>query len=415
MITHGSGMTGTINAGLKTYYKGGLRDVTLKEKARVFYNHIRKDTSFVGANHPIPVLYEDPAPGSANFGVAQANAGAPALATFLMDVVEQHHVTQISTQALLRTRNDKGSFIGQQALKINTGANAFTNKIERLLFKNRNGVVGQVNNASFSTTSLDLVVDQDVRNIPVGSKIVFSLTETGALLDSGKTLSVSAVNRTATSNQVTVSANLSTISGMAQNAYIFLEGDAADNSGTPVCPAGLPSWLPTGSPSATAFFNVDRTADWIRLAGLQATGSISNRKKAITDALALLFDINPEADPDFVFMNGIDWGELADELEQDVKRDAGGTATAGFQYLEVYGPKGVVKCVPAMFCPRLTQYIVQMDTWVLLSMLECPRIDDDDGLVARAMPNAKGLEVRFDAHFQPACDRPGNNLRLTLS
>lgn len=414
MITHGSGMTGTINAGLKTYYKGGLRDVTLKEKARVFYNHVRKDTSFVGANHPIPVQYEDPAPGSASFAVAQANAGAPALATFLMDVVEQHHVTRISTQALLRTRNEKGSFIGNQALKINAGANAFTNKIERLLFKNQNGVVGQVNNSSFSTTSLDLVIDQDVRNIPVGSKIVFATTETGALLDSGKTLTVTNVNRNATSNQVTVNANLSTISGMAQNAYIFLEGDAA-NGGTAVCPAGLPSWLPTGSPSATAFFNVDRTADWIRLAGIQATGSTSNRKKAITDSLALLFDLNPEANSDFCFMNGIDWGELADELEQDVKRDPGGTATAGFQYLEVQGPKGTTKCVPAMYCPRLTHYIVQMDSWVLLSMLDCPRIDDDDGQIARAISNAKGLEVRFDAHFTPACDRPGNNLRLTLS
>jgi hypothetical protein len=261
MITHGSGMTGTINAGLKQYYKGGLRNVTDKEASRVFYNHLKKPEDFVGNQKPVPVMYEDVAPGSASFAVAQANAGAPALATFLIDVVEQHHVVRISTQAMLRTRNDKGTFISQQTLKIDTGANAFANKIERLLFKNQNGVVGVVNTSSFATTSLDLVTDQDARNIPVGSKIVFATTETGALLDSGKTLTVTAVNRNATSNQITVSANLSTISGMAQNAYIFLEGDAA-NGGTAVCPAGLPSWLPTGSPSATGCSRASRLPAW---------------------------------------------------------------------------------------------------------------------------------------------------------
>lgn len=414
MITHGSGMTGTINAGLKQYYKGGLRSATDKESARVLFNHLRKDTSMVGNQHPVPVMYEDIAPGSASFAVAQANAGAPALATFLLDVVEQNHVVRISTQTMLRTRNDKGTFISQQTLKIDSAANAFANKIERLLFKNTNGVVGQVNNSSYAVATLDLVVDQDVRNIPVGSKLVFALTETGALLDNGKTLAVTAVNRNATSMQVTVAANLNTVSGMIQNAYIFLEGDAA-NGGTAVCPTGLSSWFPTGSPSATLHHNVNRTLDWIRLAGIQATGSTSNRKKAITDALALLFDLNPEATPTFVLMNGLDWGELADELEQDVRRDAGGTGVAGFQYLEIAGPKGTVKCVPAMHCPRLTHYIVEMDTMFLLSMLEVPRIDDDDGMIARAIPNAKGLEVRFDAFFNLAVDRPGNNLRLTLS
>ena len=138
--------------------------------------------------------------------------------------------------------------------------------ISRNLYRDGSGAIGRVNNSSFSTTALDLVTDMDSLNFEVGMVLQVSGTKSGGSVRSG-TLTVSAVNRGAASNQITMSGNLSGWSSVAQNDFIYQSGDY-DGALT-----GLEGWLPSTAPSSAAFFGQDRTADISRLSGQRYDGS----------------------------------------------------------------------------------------------------------------------------------------------
>ena len=152
--------------------------------------------------------------------------------------------------------------------------------ISRNLFRDGSGAIGRVNNGSFSTTALDLVTDMDSLNFEVGMVLQVSGTKSGGSVRSG-TLTVSAVNRGAASNQITMSGNLSGWSSVAQNDYIYQSGDY-DGALT-----GLEGWLPATAPSSTAFFGQDRTADITRLSGQRYDGSSGTILEALIEGAAL--------------------------------------------------------------------------------------------------------------------------------
>jgi len=139
--------------------------------------------------------------------------------------------------------------------------------ISRNLYRDGSGAIGRINNSSFSTTALDLVTDMDSLNFEVGMVLQVSGTKSGGSVRSG-TLTVSAVNRGSSSNQITMSGNLSGWSSVAQNDYIYQSGDY-DGALT-----GLEGWLPATAPtSGDSFFGEDRSDDVSRLAGQRYDGS----------------------------------------------------------------------------------------------------------------------------------------------
>jgi hypothetical protein len=152
--------------------------------------------------------------------------------------------------------------------------------ISRNLYGDGSGSIGRVNNSSFSTTSLDLVTDMDSLSFEVGMVLQVSGTKSGGSVRSG-TLTVNAVNRGATSNQITMSGNLSGWSSVAQNDYIYQSGDY-DGALT-----GLAGWLPATAPGSTAFFGQDRTADITRLSGQRYDGSAGTILEALIEGAAL--------------------------------------------------------------------------------------------------------------------------------
>ena len=141
--------------------------------------------------------------------------------------------------------------------------------IATALFRDGSGAIGQISTSTtVGSAIIDLVKDTDVTNFEVGMKLQASATKSGGSVRTG-TIEVASVNRTATTNQITCTGNLTAgISAIAQSDYLYVQGNY-DSTVT-----GLEGWIPTTAPtSGDSFFGQDRSTDATRLGGQRIDGS----------------------------------------------------------------------------------------------------------------------------------------------
>jgi hypothetical protein len=279
--------------------------------------------------------------------------------------------------------------------------------ISRNLFRDGSGAIGRVNNSSFSTTALDLVTDMDSLNFEVGMVLQLASAKSGGSVRSG-TLTVSAVNRGATSSQITLSGNISAgVSAVAQNDYIYQAGDY-DSALT-----GLEGWLPATAPGATAFFGQDRTADVSRLAGQRYDGSSGSVIEAIIEGAALA--AREGGKPDYMFTSFADFVNIEKSMNSQVQREVKQSdSVSGYRSLEFYAPHGVVKIVPDKDCPGGLAYMLEMKTWSLMSIGSVVQLTELDGNRVLRQSGDDGVEVRCHSYSQLGCTAPGRNAVVTL-
>ena len=397
-------MTSWDNA-LKQYY----RDKPVIDT--VYKNHpwltlVPKNPRFKGKNLPIPVIYGRPQGVSSTFSTAQSNATASQIAEFLITRKKHYGVATVDGETLLASQGNEYAFLDAAVTEIDQVAKSVGDALSRQLFRTSDASIGRVNNSSFGVTTLDLVTDTDALNFEVNQKIVTSGTLSGGSVRSGS-LTVSAVDRDATSNQVTTSANLSAgISAIAQNDYIYVEGNY-DNG-----VSGLADWIPSSAPGSSAFFGQDRSVDPTRLGGQRVAYS-STREETIINGLGRA--AREGGQPDHIFVSFTDFIALEKELESTVQREVDPNTGAGFRSMEMYAPYGVAKIIPDKDCPVGVAYALQMDTWSLCTIGETVGIIDADGNRILRQSSADGVEVRVGFYGQLACSAPGFNCRIALA
>ena len=397
-------MTSWDNA-LKQYY----RDKPVIDT--VYKNHpwltlVPKNPRFKGKNLPIPVIYGRPQGVSSTFSTAQSNATASQIAEFLITRKKHYGVATVDGETLLASQGNEYAFLDAAVTEIDQVAKSVGDALSRQLFRSSDASIGRVNNSSFGVTTLDLVTDTDALNFEVNQKIVTSGTLSGGSVRTGS-LTVSAVDRDATSNQVTTSANLSAgISAIAQNDYIYIEGNY--DAGV----SGLADWIPSSAPGSTAFFGQDRSVDPTRLGGQRVAYS-STREETIINGLGRC--AREGGQPDHIFVSFTDFIALEKELESTVQREVDPNTGAGFRSMEMYAPYGVAKIIPDKDCPVGVAYALQMDTWSLCTIGETVGIIDADGNRILRQSAADGVEVRVGFYGQLACSAPGFNCRIALA
>ena len=396
-------MTSWDNA-LKQYY----RDKPVIDT--VYKNHpwltlVPKNPRFKGKNLPIPVIYGRPQGVSSTFSTAQSNATASQIAEFLITRKKHYGVATVHGETLLASQGNEYAFLDAAVTEIDQVAKSVGDALSRQLFRTSDASIGRVNNSSFGVTTLDLVTDTDALNFEVNQKIVTSGTLSGGSVRSGS-LTVAAVDRDATSNQVTTSANLSAgISAIAQNDYIYVEGNY--DAGV----SGLADWIPSSAPGSSAFFGQDRSVDPTRLGGQRVAYS-STREETIINGLGRC--AREGGQPDHIFVSFTDFIALEKELESTVQREVDPNTGAGFRSMEMYAPYGVAKIIPDKDCPVGVAYALQMDTWSLCTIGETVGIIDADGNRILRQSSADGVEVRVGFYGQLACSAPGFNCRIAL-
>ena len=392
---------------LKQYYID-KKPMDVAYDSHPFLQMVPKNTRFRGKNMPLPIIYARPQGRSATFATAQANATSSSLGEFLLTRVKNYAVVTVDGETIEASKGNEYAFLEALTTETDLGLKTLGDTLSRQLYRSQGGAIGVVGATPADTAVLDLATDADSLNFEVGMEIVFSdSTSTGSLRDSAEALEVTSVSRMATTNQIGVSPNLTTISGVAAGDFVIPEGDLI-TPGTYLVMAGLADWVPSSAPSSTSFFGQDRTKDTTRLGG-QRVAYDSSIKQTIIEGAATV--AREGGKPDVAFLSFEDFASLEVTLDAQVTgaRQPGPAQNFGFRTLQVYGPHGIIDIVADKDCPTGTGYLLQLDTWGLYSIGDAVGILSHDGNKMLRQNGYDGVEVRMGGYYQLGCRAPGYN------
>ena len=395
--------------GLKAYYSNQkVENMTYKDYP--FYAMLTKKKDFYGKNYPLPIQIGNPQGRSHTFSKAKANQTSSVYKDFTLTRVKDYSLATVDNETAEASENDKGAFLKALTNEIDSAIRSSASSMATMIYGDGSGCIGQISaGTNVATATLTLADPDSVVNFEVGMTLVFAAARsTGALRNSGSTLSILAVNRS--TGVLTMSAAINTVTGTVANDFVFVDGDRN------LSVSGLAAWLPEAAPAGgDNFFGVDRSVDPTRLAGVRYDGSAMSIEEALVGGLTLC---NREGgNPKVVFMNYTDWSNLELALGSKVQymvTEAFGRADIGFQGIQVKTNKGVANCVADPFCPRGLAYGLTMESWALYSLKEPIRILDLDGNKILRTSDADAVELRVGGYFQLGCNAPGHNVVITL-
>ncbi len=373
-----------------------------------FLQMVPKNTRFRGKNMPLPILYARPQGRSATFATAQSNATSSSLGEFLLTRVKNYAVVTVDGETIEASKGNEFSFLEALTTETDMGLKTLGDTLSRQLFRSQSGSIGVVGATPAANTNLDLATDADSLNFEVGMKVIFTdATDSGSTRDSSKALEVAAVSRMAASNQITLTANLNSVSSVASGDFIVPEGDLI-TPGTYLCMAGLQDWIPASAPSSTAFFGQDRTKDVTRLGGQRQAYDTSIKQTILEAAMTVGRE---GGKPDVCFLSFSDWAALELTLDAQVTgaRQPGPAQNFGFRTLQVIGPHGPIDVIPDKDCPTGSGYLLQLDTFALYSIGDAVQILSHDGQRMLRQNGYDGVEIRMGGYYQLGCRAPGYN------
>jgi hypothetical protein len=249
-------------------------------------------------------------------------------------------------------------------------------------------------------------------NFEVGQAVVGDSVDGGGSV--GTTVSfVVAIDRDIGTFQVAASqggvAITATAADLAANQFIFIEGDYDTKM------RGLRAWLPTSVASNDNFFNVNRSSDKTRLAGIYLDCSGLDVEEALIKAETRV--AREGGKPDYCFMNHTDFNRLKNELGTkimyvDVKANT--EAAINFKGIMLNGSRGVVTVLPDRDCPSGEFFMLTMPTWYLLSRGEPVQLFQADGQRVLREANDDAVTARVVSYTQLGCAAPGWNCRGKL-
>lgn len=414
-------------AALKELYTGDdyMKDLVYKKNPLLAL--IPKDESpsgFAGKYIPVPLVYGTPQGRSATFSSAQGNQTAPQISSFFVYRISNYQLATITNELLEATKDNAGAFVDEAKLVMDTAFRNISNDLALDLFLGGQGRRGEILTVVSPSTAVGATVIQlaqvaDVVNFEVGMTIVASSTVGGA--PSSDSVILTSVNRSTGVLRGTASAN-PLDAKFAPGGILSVQGDVAVGGSTSTSSflkvSGLSAWLPEVSPApGDNFWNVDRSADPTRLAGVRYDGSNQSIEEALIDGSSLV--AREGGQPDMCFMNFASYAALEKSLGSkvqyvDVKHEEADIAFAG---IRVHAPYGPITVIPDRNCPPQRAFLLQMDTWKLRSLGKAPHILTYglEGLEGLRVGTADALEIRIGYYANLICNAPGWNCTVKLS
>jgi hypothetical protein len=399
----------SFSAALKQHYPDWKIE-NLVYQSNPFMALVPKYESFGGEVLKMPLVYGNPQNRSATFATANGQSSTSALKAFLLTRSSDYSIAEISNEVILASEGDANAFLRAATVEIDGALHALGRSIATKLFRSGSGSIGKIAAGGLSGggTIIQLETVEDVVNFEVGMTLQASVADGGGSLRAGSAV-ISAVDRI---NGIVTLATAG-ITGLAAADFLFVAGDYD------LAIKGMDAWLPYANRSsklAASFFGVTRSADATRLGGLVYDGTALPIEEALINALALVG--REGGNPDYVFMNFADWSNLTKALgsrAQYIDVKAGAEGAVGFTGIMVNGPRGVVKVIPDMNCPKGDAYVVQLNTWQLASLKKAVNLFDTDGLRMLRSGTADSLQIRCFSYAQLGCSAPGFNMHLKLA
>lgn len=291
-----------------------------------------------------------------------------------------------------------GAFI---ALGIHAGA---------ALYGNGGGSIGQFNGSGTvaSTNAFTLSNISQIVNFYQGQILNAATTDgTSGSVESGY-VTVAAVD--VNLGTITPTANWSAgIPTIANTDYLFNQGDFGKKF------AGLSGWIPDAnhrSSLSTTFNNVNRSTDPARLAGVAYNGKGAPKSETLIQTLALVGRMGGR--PDLVLCNSLDYADVVKELStrvQYVTSEAFDNPQIGFDGVKVATQYGTVTILADPFCPQGNAWVLELGTWLLVSMGKLPKVlgSGIDGQEWLRNAGADSYQLRVGYRATTYCSTPGHN------
>lgn len=404
--------TTALNAVLKTLYNQKKVNL-LTYPDNPFYAMVQKRTDFVGANKVVALRNGSPQGRGAAFASALNNITASTYNKFTVTRVRDYAFGQITTEAIRASKNDAGALVDGLKTEVDGAVYTCMRSLAINMFLNGGGARGRISStSSVAGTSITLSNVSDVVNFEVGMVLNLSANDGTTGAKRVGTVTLTGVDRTA--GTLTASANWNTITGAAVNDYIFQNGDI---EATKSMVSGLAAWIPATAPtSGDSFFGLDRSTDPVRLAGVRYTsGSGGPIEEILIDVAALVS--REGGRPDVAFMNPLDYANFVKALGSKVSYDRVASIDepdVGFEAVKLMGPKGPVKVVPDLNCPKGIGYMLTLNTWSLNSLGPAPGILEEDGMRILRNYNSDDYIVRVGYYANLVCEAPGWNAYFLL-
>lgn len=398
--------TTTISYLLKSVFNG-IKETVYED--RPFLAMVAKEGGFTGTGHIHAIRFRDTLARSPTFSTAQTNAatslGATKGAQFTLPRVKNYQLYILETEAILASRDDKGSFLRGLATELKSALNNVANDVAKDLY--RSGLGERASGVTISSTTI--TVGEAVANFEVGMVIVAAATLTGALRNSGTGQTITNVDRSA--GTITVDANTDTITN---GDFLFEKGDRGTGaSPTPLKLLGAEAWNPVSvATSGDSFLGIDRYAqgDTDRLAGMRIDCSSMNPEEGLVSALALA--AREGVSPPVMLSSYLDIKNIQLALGSKAVTEYMQVGKVGFSSVRITGPKGDVRCVADQFAPVNVWRFITPSTWTLkYAGDDLFNILDLDGAPLSRVYNSDAWEGRVGMYGNLKCDDPHANLR----
>lgn len=385
---------------LKEMYPAGMSDETVV-KGHPTLTMIKRDKNpkFGGRYIHIPIQYGKTGGRSHTFSSAQANVVASKYDAWDVTIVSNYAVGTISGLAVDLAKGDqKEIFVDALMKEMDGSLESLGDDIARELFRNGGGARGQ--RGSVSGSVVTLTNKEDIWFFEVGMVIKAATTDgtSGSLRAGSHT--VTAIDEDA--GTYTFSG---TITSFADNDYLFVDGDFG------AAATGLDGWCPATAPTGgDNFFGMDRSTSPSRLAGIRFDASALGYTLEESFIRVKARERRAYAKTKYWVVNPRDLASTEVSLSGVRRIVDDNDYNIGLEVIDAYG----VTLMPDPDCQPGVAWGLAEGALEFLSLGDCPRLIEEDGLEMIRSATADDYEFRATGRYQFASPKPFAITRMKL-
>lgn len=364
----------------RRYSDRQVTDVATREHPTLA--QIMKEGGFTGSGFYYPITYGHPQGISGTFADAQSGASSAKGMQLAATRKKKYGVITLDGEAMAAASGDKGAFYDLVTRATDGILEEVGDSLAFDLFRDGSGQRGR--RASIAGEVVTLSNPADVRNFKVGMTVIASANADGSGPRAGST-TVAAINRS--SGTVTLT-NQASITGFANNDYLFRKGDPG------TCMEGFEKCTPLTAPTAgDSFRGIDRSTDVEGLAGWRVNDTASLIEENIG-----LCAVNASTQGKKLKMGALyptNFWQVARRLNAKVEyQSGGGTADYGFEFIMIHTPAGSLKLYSDPDCPTDRGRLFDPAAHCIKTLTELVHIVRDDGKPSIRSTSADSIEMR---------------------
>ena len=320
----------------------------------------------------------------------------------------------ITGEAIDKAKGDQNALVDALVGEFDGAFVALGIDLGGVLFGNGGGAIGQISASSNpATPTITLADPSRIVNFQIGQILQTSTDDgTGGAGVKAGTVTIQKIDEIA--GTITATGNWTAgIATAAVNDFIFNNGDYNLKM------TGLAGWLPPPSnrpTGADSFFGVNRSSAPVKLAGVYYAGAGAPKEETLIQASMLVARTGGK--PDYCVCNPLDYADLAKALESRariVTPEAYENPQISFAGIQVATPYGVMTIISDVFCPQGTAYLLQLNTWLIVSLGNLPKVlgNGVDGLDWLRNAGSDSYQMRAAYRGNMYCSAPGYNAVVT--